>query len=154
MMRSASLASLLYLAGCGPSAAEYEEAIKRNWPNEQASQRDRGIFFARHAAKFEDSAKFSADIAARLGESSDVSDGALRAARKSRAEQAEADFLGNAEFVDARDVSFASAAPLPGENCEATITIKGADGKKHELPGAWRFDRLDGRIAVVGSVAR
>lgn len=56
--------------------------------------------------------------------------------------------------TSARGASCASAGPSPGQSCELTITIKGPDGKAHEMPAAWRFDEVDGKLAIVGGVAR
>lgn len=154
MKGSAAVVALAITAGCSPSGSDYEGAIERNWPAEQQAQFDRAAFLANHARSFERSAERSADIARRLGTDNELSDGARRTADNARAEQEEAEYIANAEFVSARDISCAPASPLPGENCEATVTIRGPDGRKHDFPAAWRFDELEGRIEVVGAMER
>jgi hypothetical protein len=45
----------------------------------------------------------------------------------------------------------AQASPLPGENCDATVTIRGTGGEEHDIVLARRFDERDGQIEVVGA---
>lgn len=88
-----------------------------------------------------------------MGTDNELSDGARRTANDARAEQEEAEYIANAEFVSARDISCAAASPLPGQNCEVTITIRGKDGEEDDLPAAYRFDELNGRIEIVGAMS-
>lgn len=152
-VRTATTASILVVAAaCSPSDDDYAAAIERNWPNEQRAQLDRAAFLANHARSFERGAALAADNARILGTDNDLSAGAERTAKNARAEQEEAEYIAAAKFVSARDISCAPASPLPGHNCEATITILGPDDKEHDLPGAWRFDELDGQVEVVGAM--
>ena len=153
MRGAAAVVALAITAGCSPSDSDYAGAIERNWPAEQQAQLGRAAFLANHARSFERSAERSADIARRLGTDNELSDGARRTADNARAEQEEAEYIANAEFVSARDISCAPASPLPGQNCEVTITIRGKDGEEHDLPAAYRFDELDGRIEIVEAMS-
>lgn len=152
MRRALGLGLLAFVGACGPTGSDYEAAIERRWPSEQQAQLDRAAFLQRHAESFERSAERSADIARRLGTDNELADGARETAQNARWEQEEAEYIAASKFISARDISCAPASPLPGENCEATVTIEGSDGERHDMPGAWRFDELDGRIEVVGTM--
>ena len=154
MRRALCLLLLAFAAACGPTDSDYEAAIERRWPVEQQAQLDRAAFLEHHAESFERSAERSADIARRLGTDNELADGARETAQNARFEQEEAEYIAGSKFISARDISCAPASPLPGENCEATVTIEGSDGERHDMPGAWRFDQLDGRIEVVGTMER
>ncbi|AWW74442.1 hypothetical protein CD351_08390 [Erythrobacter sp. KY5] len=154
-MRGAfAIGSVVLVAACGPTDSDYEAAIERRWPVEQQAQLERAAFLQRHAESFERSAERSAGIARRLGTDNELADGARETAQNARFEQEEAEYIAGSKFISARDISCAPASPMPGENCEATVTIEGSDGERHDMPGAWRFDQLDGRIEVVGTMER
>lgn len=148
----ALVAALISTAACSPSEADYVAALERNWPAEQRAQKGRASFFADHATSFERSAERSADIARRLGTDNALSEDASRTAQSARLEQREAAYIAAAKFVRARSISCAPASPLPGENCEAKVTIRGTDGEEHDIVLARRFDERDGQIEVVGTV--
>lgn len=42
------------------------------------------------------------------------------------------------------------AGDLPGDNCEITLKVKGPDDQGGSLNALWRFDKVDGRLSVVG----
>jgi hypothetical protein len=149
---SALVASLIGTAACSPSEDDYGAALERHWPAAQRAQQDRASFLADHADSFERSAKQSADIARQLGTDNGLSEDASRTAQNARSGQREAEYIAAAAFVRARNISCAPASPLPGENCEATVTIRGADGKEHDITLARRFDELDGQLEVVGTI--
>lgn len=149
---SALVAALIGTAGCSPSEDDYVAALERHWPAEQRAQQGRANFFADHADSFERSAERSADIARRLGTDNALSEKASLTARSARSQQKEAEYIAAAAFVRARNISCAPASPLPGENCEATVTIRGTDGKEHDITLARRFDELDGQLEVVGAI--
>lgn len=148
----AIVAALIGIAACSPSEGDYAAALERNWPAEQMAQKGRASFFADHATSFERSAERSADIARRLGTDNALSEDANRTAENARSEEKAAAYIAAAAFVRARDISCAPASPLPGENCEATVTIRGTDGEEHDIVLARRFDERDGQIEVVGTV--
>ena len=148
----ALVAALISTAACSPSEADYVAALERNWPAEQRAQKGRASFFADHATSFERSAERSADIARRLGTDNALSEDASRTAQSARLEQREAAYIAAAKFVRARSINCAPASPLPGENCEATVTIRGTDGEEHDIVLARRFDERDGQIEVLGTV--
>lgn len=148
----ALFAALISISACSPSEADYAAALERNWPAEQMAQKGRASFFADHAQSFERSAERSADIARRLGTDNALSEDANRTAQSARSQQQEAEYIATAAFVRARDISCAPASPLPGENCEATVTIRGTDGEEHDIVLVRRFDERDGQIEVVGTV--
>ena len=154
MRGAAAVVALVVTAGCSPSESDYAGAIERNWAAEQQAQRDRAAFLANHASSFERSAERSAEITRRLGTDNELSDGARWTADNARVEQEEAENIADAEFVRARDISCAPASPLPGENCEATVTVRGQDGREQDFPAAWRFDELNSRIEIVGAMER
>ena len=154
MRRALCLALSAFAAACGPTDSDYEAAIERRWPVEQQAQLDRAAFLEQHAESFERSAERSADIARRLGTDNELADGARETAQNARFEQEEAEYIAGSKLIAARDISCAPASPLPGQNCEVTVTIEGSDGERHDMPGAWRFDELDGRIEVVGTMER
>lgn len=149
---SALFAALITVAACSPSEGDYAAALERNWPAEQMAQKGRASFFADHATSFERSAERSADIARRLGTDNALSEDANRTAENARSEEKAAAYIAAAAFVRARDISCAPASPLPGENCEATVTIRGTDGEERDIVLARRFDERDGQIEVVGTV--
>lgn len=154
MRRALCLGLLAFVGACGPTDSDCEAAIERRWPVEQQAHLDRAAFLKQHAESFEESAERSADIARRLGTDNELADGARETAKNARFEQQEAEYIAASKFISARDISCAPASPLPGQNCEVTVTIEGSDGERHDMPGAWRFDELDGRIEVVGTMER
>ena len=88
----------------------------------------------------------------RFGTDNYLSEGARETALNARADQEQAEYIAASKLISVRDISCAPASPLPGENCEVTVTIEGSDGARHDMPGAWRFDEFDGRIEVVGAM--
>lgn len=143
---------MISTAACSPSEANYAAALERNWPAEQRAQKGRASFLADHATSFERSAERSADIARRLGTDNALSEDASRTAQNARSEEKAAAYIAAAAFVRARNINCVPASPLPGENCEAAVTIRGTDGEEHDIVLARRFDERDGQIEVLGTV--
>lgn len=141
-------------AACAPSDASYLEAVRAEWPSEQVEQRGRAGFYADQAKEFEQSSRRSAEISASLGADDKISVAHREAALDARASADEARYLARSELVGVKDVRCAGAAPIPGENCEMTIIVRGPDGMEHELPASWRFDRVKGKLRIVGSARR
>lgn len=142
------------LAGCGAGEADYAEAIKRHWPNERAAASRDATFYADHARSFEEGARRSAAIARELGTDNDVGKSAAEAAQGDRAKEADAAYMAKSSFEGLTNRRCVSAAPRPGDNCEMSISIRGPDGKIHEIPAGWRFDTIDGRLQVLGPIQR
>jgi hypothetical protein len=142
------------LTGCGASDADYVEAVKRHWPNEQAAASRDEAFYADHARSFEESARRSAAIARELGTDNVVSKSATEAAQSDRAKEADAAYMAKSSFEGMTNRRCVSAAPRPGENCEMSISIRGPDSKMHEISAGWRFDTIDGDLQVLGPIQR
>ncbi|MCB0639147.1 MAG: hypothetical protein KDC54_21100 [Lewinella sp.] len=145
-------ATALAVAACSPSDSAVEQAVRDHWPNEQAGQRGRAAFYFDHAASFEKGARMSARISARLGTESSISSSHQQVADEDRARADEAQWIADAELEDVHDVSCAPAAPNPGYNCEMTVTLRGKDGEEARHYAGYRFDTVDGRLAVVGGL--
>ena len=147
------LSGLLLLSACGASDADYLMAVKRHWPGELAVMRQRADFAENMAKKFAESAARSAQITARLRPASvgdEVAKAHLATSKDNQAEADQARYLSNSTVTAVRDVRCAPAEGVPGDVCEMTVTIKGPDGKPHDVPGRWRFDQVGGSLAVVG----
>ena len=154
MRRALGLGLLAFAAACGPTDSDYEGAIERRWPIEQQAQLKRAAFLERHAESFERSAERSSRMEQCFGTDNNLSESARETALNARAEQEEAEYIAAAKLISVRDISCAPASPMPGQNCEVTVSIEGRDGERHDMSGAWRFDELDGQIEVVGTVER
>lgn len=139
------------LSACAPSDADYADAVKRNWPNEQAAQRERAAFFTDHAKSFDEGAARSAEISAKLNSDNEVGESAKEAANEARENAADAQWIGNAQITNVTDIRCADATPLPGKNCEMQLELKGADQQVRTLPAAYRFDNVDGKTTIVSS---
>ncbi len=148
------LSGLSLLSACGASDADYLAAVKRHWPKEQAVMRERADFADNMASKFAESAARSAQITASLRPASggdEVAKAHLATSKDNKAEADQARYLSQSTVTAVRDVRCAPAQGVPGDTCEMTVTIKGPDGKPHDVPGRWRFDQVGGALTVVGN---
>ena len=152
MKRALALVPIVALATCGPSRADYEAAIERHWPAGQRKLLAAAAAFGVDAARYAQSADPSADFAWQPGTGNGLSEEARQMASGARFEQHMAAYIATSEFLAARNISCAKAAPLPGENCEATLIFRGQDGRTREFITGWRFNELDGQIEVVGKL--
>ncbi|QTD57265.1 hypothetical protein [Parasphingorhabdus cellanae] len=146
--------ALILSIGCAPSApskVEYKSAIEDFWPTAQAKWAEKAEFFDSHAESFRRGAELRRSVSASLGRQDDgastdeTANESADAARFSR-------WLSTAAVEDVENIRCVPAANLPGQNCEMEVLIKGLDGKDDKISGAWRFDKLDGKLAIVGYV--
>lgn len=146
--------ALTLATGCAPSASsevDYKSAVEDFWPTAQARWAEKAEFFDSHAESFRRGAELRRSVSASLGRKDDgastdkTANESADAARFSR-------WLSTASVEDVENIRCIPATNLPGENCEMEIFIKGLDGKDDKISGAWRFDQLNGKLAIVGYV--
>ncbi|NJM51780.1 MAG: hypothetical protein HC843_13685 [Sphingomonadales bacterium] len=151
------------LTACAPSDSDVEQAVRDNWPREQAALQERGRFLIDQSESFAKSAARSARIENKLknnpffkdsatanddGDSVSKSHGETSRAQKAEAQEALA--LAEAKIKSVSNIRCKEAVNKPGQFCEFDVQLAFKNGEENTASSAYRFDEVDGKFQIVG----
>ncbi|WP_443751104.1 hypothetical protein [Asticcacaulis solisilvae] len=138
------------LGACKPSQSALDAATKVQWQVEIGGLQSEAAFMDEHAKGFDDSVRLVKEVSASVGQSDNgEAERSAEIARQDREQAAYDRYLAKGVYTAMKSSSCAEAKPKPGNNCDVVFAVKTADGKSHELTGHYRFDKVDGKLAVV-----
>jgi hypothetical protein len=145
------LGALMFLGACKPTNGDYTAAVQAHWPEEQQAMRTQAQFLG---SVFQDMAEGQAmadGVRRDLGMPNPTKDnfdpvGAMKSGATELTKTADM----TVKAVD--QVRCQKHPSLSGDNCELRLTLVAKDGRTTTMPAKYRFDRVDGKLTVVGVV--